>query len=152
MNAPSTSLAAAAADIPEIDSLLCSAQEPIGLKSEFCADENRLARLNWLEEKLKHKLLHVICDQEGIAGALILNQDPMCAISDIGYIVVAERKRGCREIGPSLVKCAQLLANGGPLKAEARNDHSRHLLEQFGFLDSDEVSSTGHPILVWRHP
>jgi RimJ/RimL family protein N-acetyltransferase len=135
-------------DIQDIDTLLCSAQEAIGLKQTFCSSENRPKRLEWLEAKLKYDLLWVIRDGSGLVGVLILEQDPLARVDGIAYIVVAERMRRQRKIGPRLVQKAQTLANGGFLKAEARNDNSRRLLEKCGFQWEQECSSSGHPILI----
>jgi hypothetical protein len=93
-------LLAKESDIRDIDSLLCSAQEPIGLTQTFCSNETRPKRLEWLREKLTHNLLWVIRDRSGLAGAMILEQDLCEQVVGIAYIVVAERMRGRKEIGP----------------------------------------------------
>lgn len=135
-------------DIEDVDALLCSAQEPIGLSGKFCASENRSKRVEWFQEKITYNLLWVIRDGAGLAGVLILEQDEMERIVGIAYIVVVERLRGKRTIGPRLVQKAQTLASGS-LKAEARNDNSQQLLERCGFQVQQERSCTGHPILIW---
>lgn len=139
-------------DIHEIDSLLCAAQSEIGLSSNFCANENRPKRLAWLQEEFAHNLLWVIRDDDGLAGVLILKQDLLARVIGIAYIVVAARRRRQREIGPKLVQKAQELATGGFLKAEARNNGSRRLLERCGFEAGHEYSLSGHPILIWSKP
>lgn len=141
-------LLAKESDIQDIDTLLCSAQEAIGLSQTFCANETRPKRLEWFQEKLADNLLWVIRDDSGLTGLLILEQDPLARVVGIAYIVVAERMRGQREIGPRLVHKAQTLTNGGFLKAEARNANSRRLLEKCGFRLERHCSS-GHPILIW---
>jgi hypothetical protein len=135
-------------DIPEVDALLCSAQKPIGLSPTFCSSEKRLRRLEWLREKLAHDLLCVIFDPDGLAGAMVLDQDPFGRVEWIGYIVVAERMRGQGKIGPRLVRQAQSLAQA-ELGAEARNDHSLRLLRTCGFRETGKLSPSGHPLLVW---
>jgi N-acetylglutamate synthase-like GNAT family acetyltransferase len=142
-------LRAKESDIQDIDTLLCSAQEPIGLSQIFCSSEKRPKRLEWIQEKLTHKLLWIIRDGDGLGGVLILEQDLKERIVGIAYIVVAERMRGQKNIGPKLVEKAQTLANIGPLRAEARNDYSRRLLVRCGFQATQDASSSGHPILVW---
>lgn len=136
-------------DIQDIDTLLCSAQAPIGLSQTFCASEARPKRLEWFQAILAHDLLWIIRDDVGLAGVLILEQDLLARVVGIAYIVVAERMRGQREIGPRLVQKAQTLSNTGFLRAEARNCHSRRLLEKCGFQAGQECSSSGHPILIW---
>src|SRR5208282_1163117 len=89
-------------DMIEIDALLCSAQEPIGLSQNFCASDNRMKRRYWLNEKRGYNLLWVIRDGDGLAGVLILEQDLLERVIGIAYIVVAERLRGRKEIGPTL--------------------------------------------------
>ena len=136
-------------DFQDIDTLLCSAQEL--LSQSFCASEKRSKRLEWLQEKLAHNLLWVVRDDDGLAGVLILEQDFFERIMGIAYIVVTERMRGKKKIGPRLVQKAQTLANTGFLRAEARNDYSRRLLEKCGFQAGHECSSSGHPILIWSN-
>jgi hypothetical protein len=86
-------------DIQDIDTLLCSAQKPIGLSQNFCASENRPKRLGWFREKLAHNLLWVIRDRDGLAGVLILEQDLCAQVVGIAYIAVAERMRDRRKLG-----------------------------------------------------
>jgi hypothetical protein len=131
-------------DIQDIDTLLCSAQKPIGLSQNFCASENRPKRLGWFREKLAHNLLWVIRDRDGLAGVLILEQDLCAQVVGIAYIAVAERMRGQKKIGPMLVQKAQTLASTGFLRAEARNDYCRRLLESCGFQGEQWL-----PYLIW---
>jgi|GEM_PF-6667468 len=72
-------------DIQDIDTLLCSAQKPIGLSQNFCASENRPKRLGWFREKLGHNLLWVSRDRDGLAGVLILEQDLCAQVVGIAY-------------------------------------------------------------------
>jgi ribosomal protein S18 acetylase RimI-like enzyme len=136
-----------ACEVPDIDALLCSAQTQIGLKPEFCAIEKRPERLDWLHKKLSQNLLWVIRDASELAGMMILEQDDFERINGIAYIVVAERMRGRGNIGPRLIHKAKTVAVS--LRAEARNDHSRRLLENCGFREQEERSPSGHPILNW---
>jgi hypothetical protein len=136
-------------NIEEMDSLLCSAQAPISLSEQFCTDESRPGRLIWFQGKVAHELLWVIRDDNGLAGLLILEQDLFARVVGIEYIVVAERMRGRKEIGPRLVQRAQTLERTDSLKAEARNRHSCRLLKKCGFLWENECSSAGYPILRW---
>jgi N-acetylglutamate synthase-like GNAT family acetyltransferase len=131
-------------EVQDVDALLCSAQEPIGLSEAFCAVENRPRRLEWLKEKLAHNLLWVIRDRDGLAGSMILEQDSSARVVAINYVVVVERMRGKKKIGPTLVQKAQALASGGSLKAEARNGYSRKLLEKYGFKGEPWL-----PYLTW---
>ena len=134
-------------DVPDIDTLLCSAQTQIGLKPTFCAIEKRPERLDLLHKKLAQNLLWVIRDGSELAGMMILEQDDSERINGIAYIVVAERMRGRGDIGPKLIYRAKTLTNS--LRAEARNDRSRRLLEKCGFREQEERSFSGHPILKW---
>ena|SRR5271169_761520 len=136
-------------DLQDVDALLCSAQAAIALSENFCASEKRPKRLEWLRAKLEYDLLWIIRDGGGLTGALILEQDLLARVAGIAYIVVAERMRGQRKIGPRLVHKAQTLANAGFLKAEVRNDNSRRLLERCGFQTQQGCSPSGHPILIW---
>ncbi len=129
-------------DVQDIEALLCSAQAQIGLSQTFCGIEKRPKRLEWFQEKLAHNLLWVIRDRDGLAGSLILKQDSSAQIVGIDYVVVAERMRGKKEIGPRLVQKAQTLAS--TLKAEARNSYSRKLLENCGFQGDPWL-----PYLTW---
>jgi ribosomal protein S18 acetylase RimI-like enzyme len=135
-------------DIHDIDTLLCSAREEIGLSTTFCANESCLKRRDWFRQKLKYRLLWLIRDAQSLVGVLVLEQDPFERIVGIAYVVVAERMRGRREIGPKLVRKAQALAYAH-LKAEARNANSRRLLESCGFRWEEERSTSGHPIFNW---
>jgi ribosomal protein S18 acetylase RimI-like enzyme len=137
-------------DLHDIDALLCSAQEPIGLSDNFCASERRPERLKWLNQGLADNLLWVIRDHDGLAGVLILWQDLDKRVVGIAYIVVAERMRGRRVVGPKLVERAKAVAHAGRLEAEARNDNSRRMLEKLGFQWRQECSPSGHQILVWE--
>ena len=87
-------------DIQDIDTLLCSAQKPIGLSQNFCASEKRPKWLEWFQRQLAHNSLWVSRDRDGLAGVLILEQDLCALVVGIAYIVVAERMRGQKEIGP----------------------------------------------------
>ena len=101
-------------DLQDIDTLLCSAHEL--LSQSFRASEKRLKRLEWLQEKLAHNLLWVIRDDDGLAGVLILEQDCFERVKGIAYIIVTERMRGKKTIGPRLVQKAQTLASTGFLE------------------------------------
>jgi N-acetylglutamate synthase-like GNAT family acetyltransferase len=134
-------------EVPDIDALLCSAQEQIGLNPDSCAIENRPKRLDRLREKLTQELLWVVRDGDGLAGIMILEQDLFGRIEEIAYIVVAERMHGHGKIGPALVQKAKTLVSS--LRAEARNDDSRRWFENCGFRQQEERSRWGHPILNW---
>jgi predicted N-acetyltransferase YhbS len=134
-------------DIQEIDSLLCSAKEPIGLTERFCESANYPKREQWFQHLRERNLLWVIRDAEGIVGLLILEEAKFGEIVGIAYVVVAEHLRGRGEIGPRLVRQAQALSKS--LRAEARNGSSCLLLRKCGFRKRQEVSPSGHPILTW---
>jgi GNAT superfamily N-acetyltransferase len=85
-----------------------------------------------------------LTDGSTLQGMLILK----ASLLGILYVVVAERFRG-RGVGPVLVSYVQSLRLG-PLDAEARNDHSRRMLERCGFRPTGDFSSSGHPILLWQ--
>ena len=136
-------------DIQDIDTLLCSAQEPIGLSLNFCGSEMRSKRCEWLEAKVAHNLLWVVRDGDDLVGVLVLEQDLLERVVGIAYIVVAERMRGQRVIGPMLVEKSKSLADTGFLEAEARNDNARRLLARRGFQKAQRRSSSGYPILIW---
>ena len=117
------------------------------MNPDSCAIENCPKRLDRLREKLTQELLWVVRDGDGLAGIMILEQDLFGRIEEIAYIVVAERMRGHVKFGPALVQKAKTLASS--LRAEARNDDSRRLLENCGFRQQEERSRSGHPILNW---
>jgi RimJ/RimL family protein N-acetyltransferase len=128
-------------DLRDIDALLCSAQKEIGLRESFCAPEKRGERLAWLCKLHRNDFLWVVRDDESLVGALILYKDRLGDMW-VSYIVVAERMRGRGQIGPRLLQKAQTLS--GFLKAEARNEYSRRLLEKHGFRWAGELS-----VLTW---
>jgi ribosomal protein S18 acetylase RimI-like enzyme len=137
------------ADLAEIHAILFSAREAIGLNPTLFSAERRPAVDDWYRGKLDHGLLWIARQNGTLAGVLILEQDLLCRVIGISYIAVAEHMRGRGEIGPRLVQHAQALASGGFLTAEARNDHSRRLLERCGFHAEGKFSASGHPILAW---
>jgi ribosomal protein S18 acetylase RimI-like enzyme len=128
-------------DAAELVDLLCSASREIGLREHVCSAEYRPELLRWMKEKCDAQRVWKLTDSLVLQGMLILNE------KSILYVVVAESFRN-RGVGSALLRHIQSLLRR-PLNAEARNDHSRRMLERCGFRPTGELSS-GCPILLWQ--
>ncbi len=143
--------AAKADEVAEIDRLMIGAKDQIGLSDGYCDTMKAAKRIEWLNKQIGFANLWVAVDAEGLAGVLIAGPDCRSKPVDrISYLIVAERLRGKRRVGPLLVQHAKLLAEGGFLEVEARNKRSQRLLKRCRFQSTGNVSYSGHPILNWR--
>jgi ribosomal protein S18 acetylase RimI-like enzyme len=113
-------------------------------KENLCRPENRPKILGWMKGECDAQRIWTLTDGSTLQGMLILK----ASLLGILYVVVAERFRG-RGVGPALVRHVQSLGLGS-LDAEARNDHSRRMLERCGFRPTGDSSPSGHPILLWQ--
>ena len=138
-------------DLAEIDLLMCAAKDQIELLEAYCDPRRRPERIGWLSQKLSYGTLWLWIDADGIGGVLIAGLDDFTgSVNKIAYIIVAERLRGQRKVGPLLVQHAKKLAGSGGLEAEARNERSLRLLISCGFHLSRAASASGHPVLNWH--
>jgi ribosomal protein S18 acetylase RimI-like enzyme len=127
----------------ELVDLLCSASREIGLKEHVCGAENRPKLLKWMKDECDARRVWTLTNGTTLQGMLILKE----SLSGILYVVVAECFRG-RGVGYALLRHIQSLL--GPLDAEARNDRSWRMLKRCGFHPTGDMSSSGHPILLWE--
>jgi GNAT superfamily N-acetyltransferase len=143
----STPRLAAEAEVDGLITLFCSGAKEIGLKPHVCSEEGRPELRRLLETKCAERLVWVINQDRPIA-MLVLDAD---TVTNLSYVVVDPQ---CREmgLGPTLVRHIQSLRNFRYLRAEARNPHSKHMLEKCGFERDGEVSIHGYPYMVWQRP
>jgi len=127
-----------------LSDLLCSAKREIELNEEFCSENKQPERLIWMRECCSSSRVWMIAERGSILALAVLNKDR----SRIDYIVVAEAVRG-HGLGPALIRHIQSLDEIQTLKAEARNDRSRRMLERCGFCEA-EWQLLNYPELVWN--
>jgi RimJ/RimL family protein N-acetyltransferase len=136
-------------DVERLDDLWMSGKEEIKLSAALTARDRTQWRIDWLGKKLERELIWIIRDHYGLAGMLVLDPDP-APLLWMEYIVAAKRWRGEKVIGPALIAKAKSLSKMGLLAAEARNDHSRKLLERLGFEKDLEWPFPTADVFVWR--
>jgi len=145
---PEMGKAAGAAKLAE---LLCACKKEIGLNEESCTLENRKQLEDNLAKECSQNQLWTINKGDNLVGLLILHNFTVCSVKlhEIMYIVVDPNFR-CRGIGPTLVRYIQAKRGVRGLHAEARNDHSEHMLIKYGFEPTGDRSASGHPKLFWE--
>lgn len=136
MNAP---ILASQTDADQLVTLLCSASSEIKLKQSVCSPDKRPALLDWMKRQCNARRVWMLTEAASVRAMLILEE------SLILYVVVAEPHQG---LGSALIHHVQTFSNA--LRAEARNDDSRRLLERCGFRDSGERSQYGCPMFYWN--
>jgi GNAT superfamily N-acetyltransferase len=129
-------------DADRLVGLLCSAALQIGLREHVCSPEYLPELVNWMRKQCQAHRAWMVCEDGALLGMLILNENE----DGILYVVVVKSARR-RGVGSILIRHVQSRASS--LRAEARNEPSRRMLQQCGFQDTDEESQ-GHPILSWR--
>jgi GNAT superfamily N-acetyltransferase len=131
-------------DAAQLVALLCSAQREIGLKEHVCSPNNHSAYLKWMKDECGARRVWTLAEGAILVGMVILKENA----AGLLYVVVAESFRG-RGLGPVLIRHIQSLGDES-LSAEARNEGSRRMLERCAFRATNEVSPSGHPILLWQ--
>jgi len=127
--------------------LLCAARCEIGLAERVCDPAYRAKYVNEFQRYCDEKYLWVVGPAAGIKAMLVLKPCPWDTW-EVFYVVVSKQERRCG-VGSALVRHVQTLEGMVELRAEARNEGSRRMLEGCGFVTTGEVKG-GFPILEWR--
>jgi hypothetical protein len=132
-------------DASALVDLWCSARDEIGLAPHVCNEPNRIQNLKWMEKHCLHKCVLIAKIDDALIGFLMFD-----GTKTISYVVVSLLQRG-KGVGPLLVREFLRSDNYQELKAEARNERSRRMLERCGFIHEGDYDLTKkYPILVWR--
>lgn len=125
--------------------LLCSARVEIELASRVCDEAHRDEYVAWAAKKCVRGSVLVASIAGKIVGFLMFD-----GIQVIEYVVIDKRLRR-RGIGGELIRKFLTEFGHAYLKAEARNQDSRRLLERYGFVHEGEYDhSAEFPVLFLR--